>query len=104
MVRTKHVLFIFSGAFNALRANVASEEELAATGASSESGTSSSSGSGRDATVGSSASTSRSGGRFETHHFVDAGMEPEFMGRVPVRLCVHAKECESADASLDICR
>lgn len=102
MVRTKHVLFIFSGAFNALRANVALEEEGDNTGHGGSGSSSGGGGSGSGdalgkgngaATTTTSSSASSSSGRFETRHFVDAGMEPEFMGRVPVSVWVWGKAC-----------
>jgi ATP-dependent protease Clp ATPase subunit len=116
-IRTKHVLFIFSGAFNNLRASVEREEEekeekmkeeeeeqLKKGKADKERGLERGEGELVLDEVGEAAvqrqkkkkerllslrsSVSR---RYTTKHFVEHGMEPEFVGRVPVRVGVHVR-------------
>lgn len=108
VIRTKHVLFIFSGAFNNLRASVEREEEekeqLKKGKADKERELERGEGELVQEEVGEAAvqrqkkkkerllslrsSVSR---RYTTKHFVEHGMEPEFVGRVPVRVGVHVR-------------
>ncbi len=92
VLSTKHVLFIFSGAFNALRASADEErekqmaEKQRATEAGEERAEEDVETDGEEE----EALEERRGGEYETKHFVDFGLEPEFIGRIPVRVGLHA--------------
>ena len=93
-VNTRHILFIVSGAFPGLEKIVQKRvrEATIGFGAGTASGTASA---GRDA--GTAAGTALSGdpaadsplARAETPDFVEFGFEPEFIGRLPVRVVCH---------------
>lgn len=75
-INTKHILFIVSGAFPGLDSFVRKRQ--------------------REATIGFAARTTTSESDFEittkasTRDFIDYGFEPEFVGRLPVRVFCHA--------------
>ena len=85
-LRTRHVLFIFSGAFTELEASLRAERTAAAAAAAAARGTS-----------GGAADLGEFGPddadpllRARTEDFVRHGLEPEFIGRVPVRVACRA--------------
>jgi len=77
-INTKHILFIVSGAFTNLEKTV--RKRL------------------REATIGFAAKAQRVESDFEvmthaqTRDFIEYGFEPEFIGRLPVRVCCHPLE------------
>ncbi len=78
-INTKHILFIVSGAFSGLEKIVAKRAREATIGFAAASGAAAP---GADATVDLLAAA-------ETRDFVDFGFEPEFIGRLPVRVVCH---------------
>ena len=78
-INTKHILFIVSGAFDGLEKIV--KHRL------------------REATIGFAAKSNESDNKsafdhVQTRDFIEFGFEPEFIGRLPVRVVCHALEAE----------
>ena len=89
-ISTRNILFIFSGAFTNLDADLRSKKEKKAFGLDiTQTGSSQARQTRREENINSD--KPRSYLRFaETEDFVRAGLEPEFVGRVPVRVALDA--------------
>ncbi len=88
-INTRHILFIASGAFGGLEKIVRKRTRESTIGFAAVTAA----GSGADAGAG-LGTDSDALARAETQDFVDFGFEPEFIGRLPVRIVCHALEEE----------
>ena len=79
-INTKHILFIVSGAFPGLEKIVQKRVREATIGFAAAASASSGSGNGTEAAL----------AQAETRDFVEFGFEPEFIGRLPVRVVCHS--------------
>src|ERR1700677_2624054 len=80
VINTKHILFIVSGAFEGLEKIVKKRQSAAAIGFAAPSAKDNSQGSPLD--------------QAQTRDFIEFGFEPEFIGRLPVRVVCHPLEVE----------